>query len=200
MTAKPLSSSKPARASTGSAAGRARCPSRAASITSSARGKKPAPCPPRDAASMHVSSGRMRRAIPSPGRNQRSKATPKAPSHAPNPSIRTSPTSKPTSGCIAKASCARPTKARQAKIELYLQWAANARALNGATFHSPPSPRPRHARCKLATIHLQPKDGKNPSDKPPQFAPLIAEAAKQKADLVVLRRNPHLFWYRQEDG
>jgi predicted amidohydrolase len=47
-----------------------------------------------------------------------------------------------------------------------------------------PAPAPRKVR--LATAHLQPREGKNPSDKPPQFAALIAEAAKQKADLIVL--------------
>ncbi len=78
-----------------------------------------------------------------------------------------------------------PVKAKQAKIELYLQWAANARvewsdvALTEVA--APPS-----RKVKLATIHLQPREGKNPSDKPPQFAALIAEAGKQKADLVVL--------------
>lgn len=78
-----------------------------------------------------------------------------------------------------------PVKARQAKIELYLQWAANARVeWSDVSLTAVAAPAPR--KVKLATIHLQPKDGKNPSDKPPQFAPLIAEAAKQKADLVVL--------------
>ena len=47
-----------------------------------------------------------------------------------------------------------------------------------------PAPAPRKVR--LATVHLQPREGKSPQDKPPQFAPLIAQAAKQKADLVVL--------------
>jgi predicted amidohydrolase len=78
-----------------------------------------------------------------------------------------------------------PTAARQAKVELYLQWAANARVeWSDVTLKKIPSPAPRKVR--LATIHLQPKEGKKPEDKPPQFAPLIAEAAKQKADLVVL--------------
>lgn len=78
-----------------------------------------------------------------------------------------------------------PATARQAKIELYLQWAANARVeWSDVKLTQIPSPAARKVR--LATIHLQPKDGKNPADKPPQFAPLIAEAAKQKADLVVL--------------
>ena len=78
-----------------------------------------------------------------------------------------------------------PFKATHAKIELYLQWAANARVeWSDISLTAVPAPAPR--KVKLATIHLQPKDGKNPADKPPQFAPLIAEAAKQKADLVVL--------------
>lgn len=78
-----------------------------------------------------------------------------------------------------------PTNAKQAKIELYLQWAANARAeWSDVSLTTVAAPAPRKVR--LATIHLQPKDGKNPSDKPPQYAPLIAEAAKQKADFVVL--------------
>ena len=78
-----------------------------------------------------------------------------------------------------------PTAARQAKVELYLQWAGNARAeWSDVSLTSVPAPAPRTAR--LATVHLQPREGKNPSEKPPQYAPLIAAAAKQKADLVVL--------------
>jgi len=78
-----------------------------------------------------------------------------------------------------------PATATQAKIELYLQWAGNARVeWSDVSLTAEPAPAPRKAR--LATIHLQPKAGINPADKPPQFAPLIAEAAKQKADLVVL--------------
>ncbi|MGV3662587.1 MAG: carbon-nitrogen hydrolase family protein [Prosthecobacter sp.] len=78
-----------------------------------------------------------------------------------------------------------PAAAKQAKIELYLQWAANARVeWSDVSLTQVPAPAPRTAR--LATIHLQPKEGKNPADKPPQYAPLIAEAANQKADLVVL--------------
>ncbi len=78
-----------------------------------------------------------------------------------------------------------PAAAKQARVELYLQWAANARVeWSKVSLTQVPAPPPRTAR--LATIHLQPRDGKNPADKPPQYAPLIAEAAKQKADLVVL--------------
>ncbi|WP_395753570.1 carbon-nitrogen hydrolase family protein [Prosthecobacter sp.] len=78
-----------------------------------------------------------------------------------------------------------PVKARQAKIELYLQWAANATVeWKRVSLTETEAPAPRKVR--LAAVHLLPKEGKNPADKPPQYAPLIAEAAKQKADLVVL--------------
>lgn len=84
-----------------------------------------------------------------------------------------------------EASLRAPVKAKQARIELYLQWAANARVeWSDVTLKQAAAPAPRKVR--LATIHLQPKEGRNPSDKPPQFAPLIAEAARQKCDLVVL--------------
>lgn len=78
-----------------------------------------------------------------------------------------------------------PLEATQAKIELYLQWAANARVeWSDAGLTQVPSPAPR--KVKLATIHLQPREGKNPADKPPQYAPLIAQAAMQGVELVVL--------------
>jgi predicted amidohydrolase len=78
-----------------------------------------------------------------------------------------------------------PLQAQQARIELYLQWLPNTRVTwSDITLGKIPAPAPRKVR--LATIHLQPREGKRPQDKPPQFAPLIAEAAAQKADLVVL--------------
>lgn len=78
-----------------------------------------------------------------------------------------------------------PEKARQARIELYLQWAEHARVQwDQISLKEIPAPAPR--RVRLATVHFQPREGKNPEDKPPQFAPLIATAAAQKADLVVL--------------
>ena len=39
---------------------------------------------------------------------------------------------------------------------------------------------------RLATIHHQPREGKTPQQKREQFAGLIADAARQKADFVVL--------------
>ncbi|MBK8092408.1 MAG: carbon-nitrogen hydrolase family protein [Verrucomicrobiaceae bacterium] len=95
------------------------------------------------------------------------------------------PTSPPDTWAQTKSTLRAPALARQAKLELYLQWAANARVeWSDINLREVPAPAPRIAR--LATIHLQPHQGKIPSDKPPQFATLIAQAAQQKADLVVL--------------
>ena len=78
-----------------------------------------------------------------------------------------------------------PAKARQAKVELFFQWAGNARVewsdVSLVKADAPPA-----RKVRLATIHFLPKDGKEPQDKPKLFAPLIAEAAAKKADLVVL--------------
>lgn len=78
-----------------------------------------------------------------------------------------------------------PSKATRAIVELHARWAADTRVLWSdieLTKIDPPQPRV----VRLATVHFQPKDGKEPEDKRRQFAPLIAEAARQKADLVVL--------------
>jgi len=78
-----------------------------------------------------------------------------------------------------------PAKATQARVELHLQWAARAEAhwsKVSLTETAPPPPRV----VRLATIHYKPKGGQTPADNCRQFAPLIAEAARQKADLVVL--------------
>ncbi|MBL9131121.1 MAG: hypothetical protein JNG86_07980, partial [Verrucomicrobiaceae bacterium] len=86
-----------------------------------------------------------------------------------------------------------PLAAKQARIELYLQWVPKAR-VEWSDVQLTQVPAPASRKVKLATIHLLPKEGKNPADKPPQYAPLIAEAAKQKADLVVLGET--LTYYR----
>ncbi len=79
-----------------------------------------------------------------------------------------------------------PAEARTARMELSSQWAAQSKVewSADAGLAEIEAPKPRIVR--LAAVHLQPKEGKNPEDKPPQFAPLIAEAARQKADLIVL--------------
>jgi predicted amidohydrolase len=78
-----------------------------------------------------------------------------------------------------------PTAAARAIVELSYCWAPKGRvewADVALEETSPPAPR----RVRLATIHLRPRKGKTPAEKCRQFAPLIAEAAKQGADLVVL--------------
>ena len=78
-----------------------------------------------------------------------------------------------------------PAKARQAVVELHFRWAPQATVeWSEVGFEKVPAPAPRKAR--LATVHYQPAGGKTMLEKCQLFAPLIADAAKQKADLVVL--------------
>ena len=77
-----------------------------------------------------------------------------------------------------------PAKATQAVVELHLQWAPQGRVeWSEVRFETTTPPAPRKVR--LATIHYRPS-GKSPRENCQEFAPLIEEAAKQKADLVVL--------------
>jgi predicted amidohydrolase len=79
-----------------------------------------------------------------------------------------------------------PTRATQAIVELHLRWpppGAEVRWSNVAlTETDPPTPR----KVRLATVHFRPSGGKTPRDNCRAYEPLIAEAARQKADLVVL--------------
>ena len=78
-----------------------------------------------------------------------------------------------------------PSKATQAVVELHGRWAANGRMeWSDVQLSAVDAPAPRLVR--LATVHFRPQAGKTPADKRVQFAPLIAEAARRKADLVVL--------------
>jgi predicted amidohydrolase len=78
-----------------------------------------------------------------------------------------------------------PSTATQARIELHLRWASRMRAeWSDVEFREVDPPAARKVR--LATIHLRPQAGKTPPEKCRQFAPLIEEAARRKADLVVL--------------
>jgi predicted amidohydrolase len=78
-----------------------------------------------------------------------------------------------------------PSGARQAVIELHGRWAANARMEWSDVELSPTDP-PAPRIVRLATIHHRPRDGKTAEEKRTQFGPLIAEAARRQADLVVL--------------
>lgn len=78
-----------------------------------------------------------------------------------------------------------PAGASAAQLELHLQWAPHGRIdWSEVEFTEAPPPAPRKVR--LAAAHFQPREGRTPEEKRRQFAPLIEEAARQKADLVVL--------------
>ena len=78
-----------------------------------------------------------------------------------------------------------PSRATKAIISLHLQWAprAEVRWSGVALVESPPQPQ---RIVRLAAVHYRPKGGKTAEDNCRQYEPLIAEAARQKADLVVL--------------
>jgi hypothetical protein len=78
-----------------------------------------------------------------------------------------------------------PSKATQAVVELRLRWAQDAKIRwSGVSFAETAPPPGRKVR--LATVHFQPHGGKTAADNRRMFAPLLEEAARQKADLVVL--------------
>jgi len=79
-----------------------------------------------------------------------------------------------------------PVTAKHLRIELHFRWGPPKSQViwKDVRLDSVAAPDPR--RVKLATIHLQPREGKTPADKRTQFASLIADAATQGADLIVL--------------
>lgn len=78
-----------------------------------------------------------------------------------------------------------PRQATRAVVELHLQWASRARVeWGGVLFAETAAPPERKVR--LAAVHYRPKGGKSPLDNCREFAPLIADAARQRADFVVL--------------
>jgi predicted amidohydrolase len=78
-----------------------------------------------------------------------------------------------------------PSKATQAVVELHLRWAANAKA-EWRDVVLTPCDAPMGRKVRLAAIHYVPKGGASAMDNCKQFAPLIADAAAQDANLVVL--------------
>ena len=77
-----------------------------------------------------------------------------------------------------------PSKARRAVVELHYRWAPQGKISWSEISLIPIKHEPRIVR--LATVHYQPREGKTPAEKCRLFEPLIAKAAEQKADLVVL--------------
>jgi predicted amidohydrolase/putative intracellular protease/amidase len=77
-----------------------------------------------------------------------------------------------------------PAKATRAVVELHLLWAPAGR-VEWAGVSLAETPAPADRKVRLATVHFRPS-GKSPRANCEEYAPLVAEAAQQKADLVVL--------------
>ncbi|WP_165229303.1 carbon-nitrogen hydrolase family protein [Aquisphaera insulae] len=78
-----------------------------------------------------------------------------------------------------------PAGAARAVVELHLRWARNGEVRwRDVSLTEVPPPAPRTVR--LATVHFRPSGGRSPEDNRKMYEPLIAEAARRRADLVVL--------------
>ncbi|MEW6160995.1 MAG: carbon-nitrogen hydrolase family protein [Verrucomicrobiota bacterium] len=78
-----------------------------------------------------------------------------------------------------------PSKATRAVVELHLQWAPLGKIQwsDVALIEVPP---PASRKVRLAAVHYRPQGGKTPAGNCRLFEPLLAQAAEQRADLVVL--------------
>ena len=82
-----------------------------------------------------------------------------------------------------------PSKATRAIVELHLQWAPRGKVEWSGVTLAETQPQPER-KVRLAAVHYRPQ-GEQASERSPldnchQFGPLIAEAARQRADLIVL--------------
>jgi hypothetical protein len=78
-----------------------------------------------------------------------------------------------------------PSRAVRAVVDLHLRWAPDAEVRWADVVFSETAPPPPR-KVRLATVHFRPQGGKTPRDNCRLYEPLIAEAARRKADLVVL--------------
>lgn len=78
-----------------------------------------------------------------------------------------------------------PSKAARAVVELHLRWAPRGRVEWSNVSLAETDP-PRERKVRLAAAHFRPRGGKTPMDNCRMFEPLIADAARQRADLIVL--------------
>jgi predicted amidohydrolase len=78
-----------------------------------------------------------------------------------------------------------PSRATKAEMHLHLRWASNARVFwSDASITEIATPPTRKVR--LAAAHFKPRGGKSPADNCRMYAPMIEEAARRNADLIVL--------------
>ncbi len=78
-----------------------------------------------------------------------------------------------------------PSKAAFAVVELHFLWAPSG-TVRWADVSFEETPKPPARPVRLASIHFRPSGGKTPMDNCRMYAPFITDAARQKADLVVL--------------
>ncbi|HLJ92083.1 MAG TPA: carbon-nitrogen hydrolase family protein [Gemmataceae bacterium] len=78
-----------------------------------------------------------------------------------------------------------PAQAARAVVELHLQWAPDSEVRWSGIELAETSPPPKRT-VRLAAVHFRPRGGHTPEENCRLYEPLIAEAAQQKADLVVL--------------
>lgn len=78
-----------------------------------------------------------------------------------------------------------PKKAVQALVELHLRWAPGGKALFSDVALEPCDP-PAPRKVRIAVVHFVPHGGKTAADNCRMFAPMMDEAGRQRADLVVL--------------
>jgi predicted amidohydrolase len=78
-----------------------------------------------------------------------------------------------------------PSKATRAVVELHLQWPSPGGRIAWSDVSFEETSPPPGRKVRLATAHFRP-GGKSPAANREEAAPLIARAAEQKADLIVL--------------
>ena len=78
-----------------------------------------------------------------------------------------------------------PSRASQATVELHLRWAPLGEVRWSGVSLAETGPLPAR-KVRLATVHFRPSGGQTPADNCRMYEPLIADAARRKADLVVL--------------
>ena len=158
-------------------------------------GARTSPVPRRSAVGAHPVAGRQRQV----GADERAagEGLPQRASPGP-PRPNTRPTRRTDADGWTEVSDTyrAPAKATRAVVELHLLWAPGGQGRVGDVSLDRGA-RPGAAKVRLATVHFRPS-GKSPQANCEEFAPLIAEAAKQKADLVVLGETLTYVGTRQE--
>ena len=90
-----------------------------------------------------------------------------------------------------------PPNAGQAQLELHFRWGPPRSSVRWTVPQFQQVAAPEQRVVRLATVHHRPKEGETPQEKCEQFAPLIAQAAEQDVDLIVL---PETLTYYHSKG